>query len=129
MPVSFEYDAAKGIIHVRPRGNLLLSEVGERFKRVAADETIPPGAVEFVHLDGVDSFKYGSRESAGIPDMHALVRQKKRIKATVFIAESDYHFGVARMVQTWFDAAGLGLVVAVVRSEEEAYRFVDRLSI
>lgn len=129
MPVPYEYDAEKGIIQVRPSGDLRLNDIGERLKRVAADDTIQPGAVEFIHLTDVTNIQYDSRESSLIPDMYRPLQEKKQIRATFFIGGSDFHYGAARMVQTWFDIHGLGKNVMVVRSEDEALRMLDELSV
>jgi hypothetical protein len=128
MPVPYDYDAERGIVHARPRGELRLNDIGERFERVAADDTIRPGVVEYIHFDGITEILYDSQGSSVIPELYRPLREKKRIRATVFIAASDFHFGVARMVQIWFDIQGLGDSVVVVRSEAEADEFYDSLA-
>ena len=50
MPVEYEYDAATGVVSVRPHGVLTLSEIQDYFARLAADDAVAPGAVEIVRF-------------------------------------------------------------------------------
>ena len=66
---------------------MVISEVVAFFDAVMADDDVREEAIEVVYIDGVDDFQFSSAEAALIPKKILELRQRKGLRATVFIAE------------------------------------------
>ena len=127
MPVSYEYDSALNIIHVRPYDTLSIREIGSYFDNVINERKIKQGIIEVVHFKNVDEFLFSSSEALIIPKIYSEFKDRMNLKRTIIIGESDIHFGIARMLQTIFEMNEIQGVVFAVRSEKEADKLIQEI--
>lgn len=119
MPVPYTYDRIRNTVDCRPFGAVVISEVAGFFDAVMADAEIVDGWIEVVYIEGVDDFRFSSSEAHTIPEKIRQLRDRKGLRGTVIIADSQLHFGMARMIQTLHELADDNYPTRVIRSEEE----------
>ena len=120
MPIKYDYDADSNVIHCRPYGKLTVSEVDEYFQELVKNEQIQNGFLEIVHLKEVEDFLCASSEAQKMVESFRKIKDTKDINGTVFIGESDFHYGIARMFQLFNEVQSSEYSFIVVRSEKRA---------
>ena len=120
MPIDYRYDGTSGLIEIRCFGELTIAEISRYFVDLAADERVPRGAIEMVDLEAVEDFSVSSAEASTMPDNYELAQREKAIVATILIAPNDANFGMARMIQAYFETNMPDHVFTVVRSRPDA---------
>jgi len=128
MPIIYEYESTLNIIHTRPYGVLSLLEIGNYFNKVAKDPEINTELIEIVNFEKVEDFLFSSSEALIIPEMYRKFKDKTKLKGTIFIAESDIHFGISRMLQNILEMNDLHDGVFVVRDEEGANLLIKEIN-
>jgi hypothetical protein len=128
MPIIYQYDSPLNIIHVRPYGLLSLLDIGNYFNKVAKDPDIKTEIIEIVHFNNVKDFLFSSSEAIIIPKMYRKFKDKTKLKGTIFIGESDIHFGISRMLQNILEMNDLQDGVFVVRNEEGANMLIKEIN-
>lgn len=127
MPVAYEYDSNRNIIHARPFGDLSINDIVRYFMEVAEDNSVRPGIIEVVHLRDVENFLFTSKNALDIPRRHDEFMVRKNITCTIFVGRDDIHYGVARMFQNLFSLDDRYYTVFVVRTEEDANRLIKEI--
>lgn len=115
MPVSYTYDATENTLECVARGVVAISEVVDFFDAATADDGVGDGAIEVVYLDEVTDFRFSYAEARVIPHKVLALRRAKGVRATVIVAASDLHFGMARMIQIMDSLADPAYPVRIVR--------------
>lgn len=120
MPVVYDYDPVENIVHAWCDGYLSIAEIDHYFSDVGADDRIKSGVTEFIHLETVENFDFPSQTAAEIPRRFDKTRRIKQIETSILIAPGDLQFGLARMVQAFFENHLPEHGYFVVRSRSEA---------
>ena len=66
MPIEYEYDKKRNIVHACPFGEVSVSEIETYFKKLSSDGQIADGFVEVVHFEKVDNFMFSSDQASSI---------------------------------------------------------------
>ena len=118
MPVRYEYDQDQSIVNTYPYGELSTLEIADYFKEMIRDDEIRIGFIEVVHFKDVENFRFSYNEAEYILKAYNALNDEKNVRATIFIAERDMHYGMARMLQTLHEMNNSGDNMFVVRTEE-----------
>lgn len=120
MPLRYEYDQDQNIVNTYPYGELTTLEIADYFKEMIKDDGIRIGFIEVVNFKDVENFRFSYDEAASILRAYNALNDEKNVRATIFIAEIDMHYGMSRMLQTLHEINNSGDNMFVVRTEEKA---------
>ncbi|HCP14234.1 MAG TPA: hypothetical protein DIT32_00350 [Peptococcaceae bacterium] len=128
--MSIAYNVAEGgnKIMCFPKGALNLEDITGYFERLVNDDNIKPGALEIVHFDNGQDFQFGHDECKTITGSYRQVKERRNIKATIFVCGSTFAFGMARMLQTFFEMNVPGHKVFLVKGKDELPKVIDQLN-
>ena len=119
MPVEYTYDRDANIIHAHPYGELTLPEIRAFFNDLIHDDGIRTQSLEVVHFERVAGFIFAWNEAVENIGMVDRLREKKAVKATIFVATDSTQYGISRMLQTLYDIHDAEYPTRVVASDEE----------
>ena len=124
MPVDYKFDKEKGIVFVNPRETLLVEDVEEYTRRLEFDTEISDNFVEIVDFSKTKKIAISYREAWELRAIFANLVEKKKLRASILVGDTDLHFGMARMFATAVEGV---LDARVVRSVQEAEEEVKRM--
>ena len=127
MPIRYDYDQGQNIVNTYPYGELKTLEIADYFKEMIKDDEIRIGFIELVNFENVENFRFSYDEAENILKAYNALNDEKKVKATVFIAERDMHYGMSRMLQTLHEINNSGDNMFVVRTEEEAKQVIAEI--
>lgn len=127
MPVRYEYDQERNIVNTYPYGELTTLEIADYFKEMIKDDEIRMGFIEVVHFKNVENFRFSYNEAEYILTAYNSLNNEKNVRATIFIAERDMHYGMARMLQTLYEMNNSEDNMFVVRTEEGIKQVIDEI--
>ena len=127
MPIKYEYDAEKNVVHCRPFGKLSVPEVGDYFNDLMTDDRIRSGFVEVIHLDKVEDYLFSAFEAREIALSFEKIRKQKDVNGSIFIGRSELHFTIARMMQLFNELNNPGHSVLIVRREDQAEKLIKEI--
>jgi hypothetical protein len=112
-------------IDTHPKGVLDLKDALDYFRRLNNDKEVKKGAIEIIHFHKVSEFKFSHLESKNIATSFQEPRETQKLKATIFVCESELAYGIGRMLQTFNEIANPKHKVVIVRSESEVYSVIN----
>ena len=105
-----------------------MKEVSSYFDALVEDSSVARDAIEVVRFRNVADFKISFSDCQNIVQAYRNPKNHKRIKATIFVGETDLAYGIARMLQIAFEMEMPEHSVSVVRSDDELDALIGRLS-
>jgi len=129
LPVKYEYDPKLSILHARPHGELSIADIANYFHEVSNDNKIGQEIIEVVHFDDVVDFRFSSDNATSIPQQYKEVQERKKIRATIFIAKDEIQFGIARMFQILFEINDIKEGIFVVRTDKKAENLIKEIRV
>lgn len=116
-----DYDVSQDGLRIEafPKGVLDIKDTIDYFDRIKNDKKIRQDAIEIVNFKHVSDFQISYRESEEITRNYQEPKALQKIKATVFVCETDLAYGIGRMLQTLHEISNPEHEVLVVRSEAE----------
>ena len=127
MPVKYDYDPESHILHARPYGKIAITDILGYFDAGAEDTDIPSGVIEVVHFDNVEDFLFSSDNAGTVPEKNKQLKDRKKIRGTIFVAGGDIQFGISRMFQILFEINDITENVIVVRTEDEVPPLIKKI--
>ena len=127
MPVRYEYDQDQNIVNTYPYGELSTLEIADYFIEMIKDDEIRVGFIELVNFGNVENFLISYNEAESILKAYNELNDEKNVKATIFIAERDMHYGMSRMLQTLHEMNNSADNMYVVRTEEGAKQVIAEI--
>jgi hypothetical protein len=127
MPLRYEYDQDQNIVNTYPYDELSTLEIADYFIEMIKDDEIRMGFIELVNFENVENFLISYNEAEKIIKAYNALNELKNIRATIFIAERDLHYGMARMLQTLHEMNNSGDNMFVVRTEERAKQVITEM--
>ena len=102
-----------------PKGVLDIKATMDCFGKIKNDKKIKQGAIEIVNFKDVSDFQISYLESDKISRSYKEPKALKKMKATIFVCETDLAFGIGRMLEAVHEIANPNHKVLLVRSENE----------
>ena len=127
MPLKYKYDQDQNIVNTYPYGELSILKIASYFEEMIKDDEIRFGFIEVVNFKNVENFSFSYNEAESILKAYNALNDEKNVRATIFIAEKDMHYGMARMLQTLHEINNSGDNMFVVRTEEEAKKLIAEI--
>jgi len=127
MPITYEFDPSSRILRSYHSGKQTVPAICEYFQRVIDDPTVKKGYIEVVHFADDVAFDFTSNTARIIPFYFSELKNKKKIKVTIFIGATQLQFGIARMMKNLHELSNPDDDVRVVRTTEEAQREINRI--
>ena len=124
MPIEYEYEPNLNIVNCRPCGDVSLLEICDYFKELENNE-IRIGFVEIVRFENIENFLFSSSEAQRIVQLYAKLKQKKNIKATVLVGDTNLQYEIARMFKSLHDIKIPESYLFIARNEKEAEKFIN----
>lgn len=109
-----------------PKGALNLEDITAYFERLVNDDNIKQGALEIVNFDNGMDFQFSHDECNTITGNYRQVKESRKIKATIFVCGSTLGFGMARMLQIFFEMNVPGHKVFLVKGKDELPKVIDQ---
>lgn len=81
------------------------------------DDEIRIGFIEVVHFKNVENFRFSYNEAEYILKAYKSLNDEKNVRATIFIAERDMHYGMARILRTLHEMNNSGDNMFVLSTE------------
>lgn len=106
-------------IETYPKGVLDLKSTIDYFGKLQNDKTVKQGAIEIVYFKYVSDFKISYLEGTEITKSYQNPKSAQKIKATIFVCETDLAYGIGRMLQTFHEMTNPDHQVLVVKSESD----------
>ncbi len=126
MPVVYVYEASDNVLYVRPYGTLTVPDVLHYLEDVINDQNISSPATEVVRFADVEEFHIaGIRD---LPRMLPRLLDEKKLRATIFVTDSDVQFFIVRMMVMLLELQDAGYPTRVARSEDELQRELKQLT-
>lgn len=117
MPTHYELNRAKGIVRSWATGVLTEDESRAHYKKLAADPEFDSSFDQICDLTDVTDLE-ASRSFLQELAMKSVFSENSR---RAFVAPSDLHFGLARMLQVFCDIEGSEVGVFRTIAEAEAW--------
>ena len=124
MPIEYDYDPNTNIIHAYPYADLSVADIKQYLDDIIHDDSIADWPIGVVYFDKVDNFQFSSKDAINITTPVSNLREKKHIKATIFVGKSDLHFGIARMMQILHELNDPNYKTYAVRTDEELHNAI-----
>ena len=109
--VRYEYDFINKIVHVYPSKILTEQDSIRYFETLLHDPSIKEGSTEKVYFSDLDDIQFSYKGVIRMRAKYQEIRDQKLIAETKFIVNSDFAFGIARMLQSVFDAGGMEMKI------------------
>ena len=119
MSIAYEVEENGLQIYAFPKGILDIGKTLDYFEQLKDDSRIRQGAIEIVDFREVTDFRISYLESQKITTSYQQPKAIRRIKATIFVCETDLAYGIGRMLQTLHEIANRDHKVVLLRSEKE----------
>ena len=103
MAISYSFDPRRALIRVEPTGVVTSDDIRDFFNRLASDPECPDDAIEVVSSSQIADIEFHYSQATVLVREYQALREKKRIRATVFVSGSPLAHGVARMLQALFE--------------------------
>lgn len=98
MPVSYQIDHSRGIIHTKCSGDVTLAEVLDHFRVLSSDPECPARLDVLLDLSECTS-ETDSEQLRTVSHAIASVRDRVRFGACAIVAPTDLLFGIGRMFE------------------------------
>ncbi len=96
--MTYEYDPHANIIHLRASGVLVKADPLGYFEALSNDATLKPKAEERVYFQDLDDIAFTYRDIEEIRQAFKYHRHDDKLSRTIFLVDSDFTFGMARMI-------------------------------
>ncbi len=100
--MNYEYDKENSIIHLRASGILVVDDPIKYFYSLRDEWTSQLPAQEYVYFMDLDDIQFSYSDILAIKDAFIKSGHESRVSKVKFITDSDYSFGMARMVISIF---------------------------
>ena len=100
--MTYDYDPVANVIHLRATGVLVKGDPITYFHAIAKDPSIKPDAIERVYFQNLDDIAFSYSDIESIRDTFGRLEHDKRLAYTVFLVDSDFSYGMARMIKGIF---------------------------
>lgn len=127
MPVEYRVSQGGKRIDVSPRGVLDTDQTIDYFKKLVADPSIKPHAIEIVDFSEVTDFRISYLSSQDITQSYQEPKSVQMIHATVFVCKSTVAYGIGRMLQALHEIANQEHRVFVVKTDAELEELLSNL--
>ena len=127
MAIEYSVSQNGSRIETFPKGELCVEETIDYFNRLANDNKIIQGATEIVYFKYVTDFKFSYSEAFKISSNYQAPKIIKRIRATIFVCETDHAYVIGNMMQAYHKFTNPRHKVVVVRSEGEVEKAINEL--
>ena len=104
--MSYTYDPEENIIHLRASGVLVRQDPIDYFQAVANDSDIKANAEERVYFMGVENIVFTYLDIEAISEAFEHFKHGEKLSRTVFVVDSDFTFGMARMITAILEPVG-----------------------
>lgn len=101
--MTYEYDSSKSVIHLRATGVLVASDPINYFKQIDKDPTFKPKAEERIYFTNLEDIAFSYTDIKTIRDNFERYNHGEKISHGIFVVDSDFSYGMARMVTTIFE--------------------------
>lgn len=99
----YEYDPINSIIHLRASGVLVASDPINYFRKIDENTSFRPKAEERIYFTGLEDIAFTYNEILLIKNAFEKHKHGEKISHGIFVVDTDFSFGMARMVMTLFD--------------------------
>lgn len=103
--MTYEYDSSKSVIHLRASGVLAASDPINYFKQIDEDPVFKPKAEERIYFTNLENIAFSYTDIEAIRSAFERYDHGEKISHGVFIVDSDFSYGMARMVTTILEVA------------------------
>jgi hypothetical protein len=104
--MTYEYDPDENVIHLRASGVLVKDDPIGYFKALDDDTSLKPAAEERVYFQDLEDIAFTYKDIEEISAAFVRCRHGDKLSNTVFWVDSDFTFGMARMIIAIFGAIG-----------------------
>jgi len=129
MPVKYNYDSKAKTVHAYPYAELSISEILGYFADLMQENDIAAQSIEVVHFDRVEKFLFSFEEAEEITTRLTQLRNENELLGTILVGKRDYHYGIARMMQTLIEINDPDYMTFVVRSDKELQNAIHDISV
>ena len=102
----YTYDPDDNVIHLRASGVLVKQDPISYFKSLANDPDLKPQAEERVYFQDLENIAFTYLDIEEIVDAFEHYKHGEKLSGTVFLVDSDFTFGMARMIVSIFEPLG-----------------------
>lgn len=101
--MTYEYDSSKSVIHLRASGVLVADDPINYFKKIDEDPNFKPKAEERIYFTDLDDITFSYTDILLILSGFKKYNHGEKISHGVFVVDSDFSYGMARMVSIIFE--------------------------
>jgi hypothetical protein len=125
-----EYDISENgeFVYTTPKGVLTFKDTIQYFIKLTNDNRLKAGAIEIVYFTQITGFKFTYSEMEEITDYYQLAKSEQKIKATIFLCETDLFFAMGRMLKVLHNISNPVHIVSVVRSPEALEEEIKKIN-
>jgi hypothetical protein len=117
LPTEYALEPAQRLVRSRAWGILTDAESLEHYRRIAADPAFQPSFRQLCDLRGVTQIEAASKTLRDLASSSIFAPDARR----AFVAQTDEHFGLARMLQAFCESEGAEVGVFRTLAEAEAW--------
>ena len=100
MSIEYNYEPSLHILHVNLNDIIYVQDVLDHFKNVIEDNVIEDVAIEIINFENVKDFAMAQDEAVSIRTVFAKFKLDKKLVASVVIASTPFHQGLAKMLES-----------------------------
>ncbi len=101
--MTYDYDPSNSIIHLRASGVLVVSDPINYFQKIDEDPSFKFKAEERIYFENLEDIAFTYNDIVSIRSAFGKYDHGEKISHGVFIVDSDFTHGMARMVMTIFE--------------------------
>ena len=100
--MTYRYDPEENMIHLQASGTLVRDDPISYFRDVANDTAIKSDAIERVYFQNLDDIAFTYSDILQISAAFDKYQHASRLSYSVFVTDSDFTYGMARMIISIF---------------------------
>ena len=126
MPITYTYDPDAKIILEHPNGIVSLEDIAEYFENVWNDSEIPVGVIDIVPFHEVEDFSMKQEDTWKVQEVMNKWKSKKKYSVIIFVANTPFHQGMARMFQSIIEGTETA-TTHIVESNDDAFNLAKSI--
>lgn len=124
MSIEYSYESSSQVLHVKLSEIIYVQDVLNHLNEVIEDKSINDVKVEIVNFENVKDFALAQDEAVSIRTEFAKFRLDKSLIASIIIACSPFHQGMAKMMES---IIGHNIQMHIVDTHEQAVSLASNL--
>jgi len=121
------YESKNSVVHTVMAGQIGLEEIYQHLSKLTNDSAVPSIFIERIDMTGVTKLELMSEDAQKIGNAAESLHNKHEKSVVVVIADSDFTYGITRMVQAYVEMCHPSVDWKTVKNIESADAIIEEV--